>query len=116
MTISDVSDYSLTIVDPEMVLYMMKIMDEANYDLLDSKYVEKFTKQNKIYVQRLNGEMQSEPGNHNSSIYELITDKFDHRTKAIKPASAAVIKALHNQGLQPRVESVGSSLGLIYEK
>lgn len=116
MTISDVSDYSLTVVDPEMVLYMIKSMDEANYSLLHAKYVEKFTKQNTIYVQRLEEEMYTEHPGQKSGVYEKVTAKFDHRTKAIGPASTAVIKALHKQGLKPRVESVGSSLGLIYEK
>ncbi len=116
MTISDVSDYSLTVVDPAMVLYMIKSMDEANYALLDAKYVEKFTKQNTLYVQRLEEDMYSDHPTQKGAVYEKITANFDHRTKAIGPASVNIIKSLHKQGLEPRVSAIGKSLGLIYEK
>ena len=116
MTISDTSSHNLTIVDPEMMLYMMKIMQETSYDELDSRDVNVLKKQNKIVVKRMEENFNSDHAGQVGLTFEEIKINYDHRTQAISPAARQVVNTLNNGGLSPRVDVMETSLGVIYEK
>ncbi len=116
MTPKDNSTFSLTIVDPIMIVYMLKEIQEVNYSLLDSRYVDVLKKQNKITVKRSEEDMHSDHGNQKKVVTEKVTAKFDYRTEGMSPLARSLGTSLVKQGFYPRAEYVDTSLGLIFER
>ncbi len=79
----------------------------AGEGVLEERNVNVLRKQNMITVKRLE--------DTNQRVSEKVTVNYDSRTKSIASQATQMAKTLETNGLKPRVDSMETSLGLIFE-